>query len=298
MVYALVPPLAFVVALGLEAILDRSVAIRAAVALAFAIAIAWSGVVYVRVASNPLDHADVLASPGKRGIWDIRDYEKSAYHYRLDRIAFRDLFALGEPLCEPVDLYGHYAYLVDATYAISAWQKCGAADQVRFGGAPDPARRSLLGLDRSVWQALGAAPQYWIGALGVTGRFDVAQSTSPLAPVVPALTNWPRVLSGDARRIVLHADASHGAAVVLSHRAHRYLPFRLVAAKADDRAIEPAYSDVSTIAFRAPASDADATHWTFELDANPDYVDVLTLPQDARSAQGEASARAADPAIR
>jgi len=279
MVYALVPALAFVIALGIAAIADRNVLVRGVVILSIAVAIAWTFAIYLRIADNPLDHADVLASAGKRGIWDVRDYEKAAYHYRLERIPFRDLFALGKPLCKPVSLFGHYGYLVDSTYAVSVFEACGTAEQVRFGGLAEPARTALLGFDRSVWQTLGASPQYWIGPLGVTERFEILQSPTPLAPVTPELSNWPRVLSGDARRVVLRADASRDSIVVLSHRTNRYLPFRLIAAKADDRTIDPVYSDVTTIAFRAPAAGAssDTARWTFELEANPDYVDVLTL---------------------
>jgi len=279
MVYALVPVLAFPIAVGLRAVLDGGLVAKVAVGVLMLIAIGWTLAISARIAENPLDHADILASPGKRGLWDVRDYEKAAYHFRLDRIAFGDLFALGEPLCEPVSLYGHYGYLIDSTYAASVFQKCGGAEQVRFGGLSEAGRARLLGFDRSVWQALGASPERWIGPLGVTPAFEVLQSPTSLAPVAPITSNWPRVLSGDARRVTLRATVPRDEIVVLSHRANRYLPFRLIAAKADDAPVEALYTDVTTLVFRAPSASADAheAHWTFELEANPDYVDVLAL---------------------
>ena len=290
MVYAQWPLIAALVALGLEWFCTSNAAGRAFVAVALLVTTLWTFDVYAQFALGRLDHADIKASPGKRGSTDIRDYEKARYEYRLARIPFRQLFAIGDPLCKPVALYGHYAYLVDYTFAVSASARCGGVDTVQFGGMPEPGRTPLFGLHESVWPSIGMTPATRIGALGIGTPAAIWHSPVPLKPAFPLLDSMPRNLYAHVGRFTVSGDAPPDQAVLVSHRAHRYVSFQVPGARVEGHKVEPAYTDSTAVVFRAPVEYAgNATvHWDIDIEAAADYVDVLTFasgaaPSDAPS---------------
>lgn len=285
---ALMPPwmihsefvlIAMLFAFGLEWICARGRVLRTGVAVALCITTLWTFDVYRVLAAAPLDHTEISPSPGKHGLMDIREYEKARTYYRLARIPFRQLFALGAPLCKPVTLFGHYAYLVDYTYAVSATAKCGTTANVQFGGELLPQRTALLGLHESAWEAIHFKPSESIGVMGVTQPIAVWRSPSPLAPVVPLLTNYPRTLTVGIRTFTVSGDAPANQAVLVSHRATRYQSFEVVAARMNGAAIAPAYSDGTAVVFTTPddARGSSPVHWDIDIKATPDYVDVVTF---------------------
>lgn len=292
MVYAQWPLIAALVALGLEWFCARGAAGRAFVAVALLVTTLWTFDVYAKFASGPLDHADIKASPGKRGSTDIRDYQKARYDYRLARIPFRQLFAIGDPLCKAVALYGHYAYLVDYTFAVSASARCGSADTVQFGGMPEPGRTPLFGLHESVWPLIGMAPTTRIGALGIGTPAAIWHSPVPLKPVFPRLESMPRNLYANVGRSTISGDAPPDQAVLVSHRAHRYLSFRVLGARIDGQKVEPAYTDSTAVVFRAPVEYAAnaSVHWDIDIEAAMDYVDVLTFASGAAASDASSAA--------
>jgi hypothetical protein len=279
MIYAEWPLIAALVALGLEALCARGRAMRAIVAAGLLVTTLWTLDVYARLAKAPLDHLEIAQSPGKRGAMDVREYEKAQYAFRLARIPFRQLFAIGKPLCTPVALYGHYAYFVDYTFAVSAWAECGNADNVQYGGMPEPGRRPLLGLHKSAWTRIGMQPAERIGALGIANVSAIWHSPVPLKPLLPRLTTFPRLLKIDPKRKTIAGDAPPDQAVLVSQRAHRYGPFAVKGARVDGAPVEPAYSDVTAVVFVVPpALRANASvHWEIDVDATSDYIDVLTF---------------------
>lgn len=277
MVYALWLPIAALLALGLAAWWPWRVP-RMAILGLLAITTPWTLAVYAELASGNTQFLNILPSPGKRGFMDVRDYEEATTSFRVPRVPLRELYALGPPLCGPVTLYGHYAYQVDYTYAVSAAQACGSTRNVRLGGALDPARHAWLGLHRDVWTALAATPPRWLATLGVVPVDTVWHSPVPLAPVVPTLANFPRTFAGEARRFEVQGDAAPGQAVVVSHRATRYLPFDVLHARANGRDMQPVYRDITSVVFAPPPGASGTVHWQIEIMAHPDYVDVLPFP--------------------
>jgi hypothetical protein len=271
--------IAALLAFGLEWFCKRGRVLRAAVAIALCVTTLWTFDVYRVLASGPLDHTEIKPSPGKHGMMDIRDYEKERTHYRLARIPFRQLFAIGAPLCEPVTLFGHYAYLVDYTYAVSATAQCGSTANVQFGGELQPQRTALLGLHESVWTAIDFKPSQSIGVMGIATPIAVWHSTTPLRPVVPLLANFPRVLAGTTQIFTVSGDALSDQAVLVSHRAASYRSFDVVGARMNGEAIVPSYSDGTAVVFVAPNGQRDGkpVHWDIDIVATPEYVDVLTF---------------------
>jgi hypothetical protein len=220
---------------------------------------------------------NIEPSPGKRGFMDVRDYEdREGAPFRIPRVSFLELFALGETLCDPVSLYGHYAQLVDYTYAASAIRACGTADNVQFGGMPQPSRKAWFGLTRVAWQEIGMQPERWLGSMGVGVPQTIWHSPTPLVPVAPTFSNFPRTLAGEEQAFSVEVSAASDVALLVSHRAHRYLTFEVTRASANGREVPARYADLTAAVFMAPPDPAGAmVHWQLEIKANRNYVDVL-----------------------
>jgi hypothetical protein len=232
------------------------------------------------IARAPLDQVDMRPSPGKRGLMDVRDYEKSDLRYRIPRLPFRDVFAIGEPLCEPVTLYAHYAWFVDTTFAAGALAECGTTANIEIGGAARDGRSKWIGLHASVWQRLAMQPARRIGALGLSVPVAVWHGGTPFVPIAPTIRNFSRDLRETPRRFVVRGEAPAGDAILVAHRAHRYAPFAVAGARIDGVPIEPRYVDAMTVIFRDASAGAEPgalRRWEIDIDAAPDYVDVLTV---------------------
>ncbi len=265
------------IALGLGR-LWRFAVLRTVIALLLATT-TWSTVsIYAKLMAGSTEFTNMQPSPGKHGFMDVRDYEDASQTLRIARVPFRELFALGKPLCEPVALYGHYAYLIDYTYAASAAHVCGSTKNVQFGGMAESGRGRLMGLHRDAWLAIGMSPETWLGSLGIRRPHEIWHSPVPLVPVVPTFSNFPRSLSHVDGIFTVEGKAAPQLAVLISHRAHRYLSFKVIRARADGRDIAARYSDLTSAIFVAPANDSgQVVHWQFDIEASEAYVDVLTF---------------------
>jgi hypothetical protein len=236
---------------------------------------AWTVSIYAWLNGTTV-FANIQPSPGKHGFMDVRDYEdREGPSFRLPRVPFHQLFALGEALCEPVSLYGHYAQQIDYTYAASAMRACRTSRHVQFGGMPQPGRKAWFGLTRAAWEELGLHPERWLGNLGTGAPYAVWHSPVALTPVVPTFANFPRTLAGEVEEFTLEFAAPADVAVLASHRAHRLLPFEVIRVRADGRAVPPGYSDLTAAVFLPPSPAAVSVRWQLEVRANPNYVDVL-----------------------
>jgi MFS family permease len=275
MVYALWLMLAALLALGLGGLLNNRVARTLLFAFLGAGAMA-SSLAYARL-NGTREFRDVQPYEGRHAFFDVRYYQdREAAAFWLPRMPFRQLFALGEVLCEPVTLYGHIAQQVEFTHAVSAAEVCGTTEQVRFGGPPEPDRGAWMGLQRKAWQALQAQPQRWISEMGLTRPGPVWHSPSGLSPVVPRFNALPRQLQGEATSFEVEGRASSASGVLVSHRAYRYLPFSVTRAFANGREVLPAYSDLTSAVFLPPPGD-DEVHWRIQIRAVSNYVDVLAF---------------------
>ena len=280
MIFALWAILAALIALGLEWICRTGKPAQWMLATGLAVTTLWSISVWARFASGPPDLVEIKASAGKRGSYDVRDYEKAKREIPMGRIPYCQYLSIAQPLCQPVTLYGHYAYFVDISFAVGVMQACGNTSSVQFGGNSDPARVALLGLNEAVWQRIGLQPATRIGVLGIATPTSVWHSPVPLSPVVPLFTNYPRVLTGEVARFTVNGDAKADQAMMIAHRALRYGEFTVVFARADGRDVEPAWKDITTEVFVAPTratNPQSVVHWEFRIEAKADYVDVVAF---------------------
>jgi len=278
MVFALWSILAALIALGLEWVCRTGRTARVLIAASLAITSIWSIAVWAHFASAPQKLVDIKASSGKWGSYDVRDYEKAKQEIPMPRLPYRQYLSIAQPLCGPVSLYGHYAHFLDITYAVGAMQHCGAAD-IRYGGMLEPRRMSWFGLQEAVWPKIGLHPQEQIGVLGITAPVAVWHSPKPLTPVLPLVDNHPRGLRDKILHFTVDGDATPDEAVAIAHRALRYGAFAVLSASVDGEPVEPRHEDIVTRIFLAPANlrSNAKVHWRFEIEAMPDYVDVLTF---------------------
>jgi len=281
MVFALWSILAALIALGLEWLCRSGRTARALIAASLAVTSIWSIAVWAHSASAPQKLVDIKASSGKWGSYDVRDYEKARQEIPMPRLPYRQYLSIARPLCGPVNLYGHYAHFVDITYAVGAMQRCGNGSDIRYGGMPEAGRMSWFGLQEAVWRKIGLHPQEQIGVLGITAPIAIWHSPKSLMPVIPSLTNYPRELKDKDKvvRFIVDGDAAPDEAVAIAHRAMRYGTFAVLSATVDGESVEPRHEDIVTRIFLAPASlrTLAKVHWRFEIEAMPDYVDVLTF---------------------
>lgn len=283
MVYALWLLLAALLALGLGRFLTSRPA-RTLLLAVLGLGAMASSLACMRL-NEIREFRDVQPYEGRHAFFDIRYYrDQEAAPFRLPRMPFRQLFALGELLCDPVTLYGHLAQQVDFTHSVSAAEACGATTQVRFGGLPEPDRSAWMGLQREAWLRLRMQPSHWIGDMGVTQPRAVWHSPLALSPVVPRFNALPRQLQGEAGAFEVEGRASSAAAVLVSHRAYRYRPFSVTRALANGREVRPAYVDLTSAVFLPPPG-ADEVHWRIKVQAVSDYVDVLAFEDTGERAE-------------
>lgn len=279
MIYAQWPLIAALLALGLDWICRKGRYGRAAVAAALIVTTAWSFAIWTHMAMGGSDFVEMKPAPGKMPLMaDIREYDNDREFLRMPRMPFRQIFAIGSPLCEPATLFGHYAYFVDISYGIGALQACGDRGNIRLGGPVEPGRNAMFGLRDLAWQRLGMKPARWIGVLGLGTPTAVWHSTVPLRPETPHLSTLPHRISAVAKRFRIDGEAAPDQAVLVAHRTNRYVPFSIIGATANGIEIEPVYEDAMTAAYRLPAGfAADEVHWRFEIEGAADYVDALTF---------------------
>lgn len=279
MIYAQWPLIAALLAIGLDRICGMGRWGKAVVAVGLAATAGWSLSIWMHIAAGGLDFVEMKPASGKAPLMaDIREYSKDRSFFRMPRIPFRQVFAIGEPLCKPTTLFGHYAYFVDISYGIGALQACGNRDGVQLGGTSGPEREVWVGLRDRAWLQLGMEPARWIGVLGISAPVAVWRSLVPLYPETPRLSTFPHRIIATTRRFVIEGDAPVGQAVLVTHRAHRYLSFSIIGAAANGIEIKPAYEDLMTAAYRLPVGfPADRVHWRIEIEGAPEYVDALTL---------------------
>jgi hypothetical protein len=279
MTYAQWPLIAVLLALGLERICRVGRWCRVLLAMGLTATTCWSMTLWMQMAAGSLDFLETKPAPGKLPLMaDVRDYTEDRQQFRMPRIPFRQFFAIGQPLCEPVTLFGHYAYLIDITYGIGAIQDCGDRGNIRLGGPSEPQRKLWVGLRNEAWQQLAMKPERRIGVLGISAPSAIWTSVQPLYPETPRLSTWPHRISATTQRFTIEGEAPADQAVLIAHRAHRYLPFSVVGAQADGIEIQPAYADLMTAAYRVPAGfSTGKVRWRIEIEGAPEYVDALTF---------------------
>lgn len=282
MIYAHLPLIAALVAVGLDRICKVGRGPRrivAALALGWML---WSVAAWSYLALSPSQGLEGRAKHGVHDLMDVIEHETVKVPFSAARIPVYELGDLAAD-CAPVTLYAHYALFVDRSFGVGALAHCGRFTQIRLGGMPDATHPARLGLRDYVWTRLGMQPQHRIDSLGVSTPTAVWHSPQSL-PVVDAIDYPIRQLSIAPQRFTVHGTASGADAIVVAHRALDYGPFSVIAARADGVPMAPLWADQATLVFRAPQDlrGHGNVSWSIEIDATPAFVDVAVIADDAQ----------------
>jgi len=276
MVYALMPTIALVQALGLRACAQSGwPGARPLVgALLAGIVIVFVAVSSARFVQSSHGHVRLPALFGAQ--MDLRHGPKTGYA-ELDVLPLWDLDALGRALCDAgaVRAYGDLAIVVDSQFNVPARVRCGERARIVLGGAPAAGEAALYLLSVGAFHGADTASRYGALRLGtiesipVPGRgVDIASgSTYPARPLcAPASTHTVEFTAATMGTLVV-ATALPG-----------QCPITLKRVTADGRDVEAARHLLSY--FVSPPEPGAETKWRLEIETgDPGAVQVFTVRQ-------------------
>lgn len=276
MVFAHLPILAALCAVGLEEGIGIKKIGRP---LTIATLVLWVGVSLAGTllfwGRNPYDVIDT-PKPGWQTLMNICYAEPlgGGRRVKVARISFDDLYRLGEKLCQPVTLYGHYAGFVDESFGVGAARHCGRKDQIALGGKADPST-AWIGLRDYAWTQIGLEPEEWLGTLGIIRPESVAGNAEPLLIGNPHIYP-PHNESITAETFEVTMETPPNRAVLISVRLGGV---KVKEAWLGEAPISAAYEDFpGDFVFVAPQSqDEDGLRWRFMLEGDPRYIDVVSF---------------------
>lgn len=277
MIYAHLPLIAALVALGLDRVCAIGLVPRLFTGVLVTGWMLWSMAAWSYLALSPWHGIEGRAKHDVHGLMDIIEHETVTVPFTVARIPVWQLGDLAAD-CAPVTLYAHYALFVDKSFGVGALAHCSSYTQIRLGGMPDATHPARLGLRDYVWAKLGMQPQCWIDSLGVTAPAAIWHSPQAL-PIVDAIDYPLRQLPIAPKRFTVNGSAAGADAIVVSNRALHYGPFQVLAAHVDGIAIAPLWTDQATAVLRAPQDLRDHSHvaWSIDIDSTPAFVDVVTI---------------------
>lgn len=277
MVFAHLPLVAFLVALGLRRIVELG---RLGSLAAASIALYWLitfGVSLEAIARGDSQLWVEISEPGGHGLMNIIQHPTARARVEVVRIPFAELDEIGEVPCGPFAVHGHYAKLLDRSFAVGVARHCGNADRLRLGGATPEHGGAALGLTKRVWAKLGLKPPQGRGSLGLVPVKAVWTQDVSL-PIVGPRVYPPRSSRQGAGQVVLRGMADAADVVVVSNLVDEYFTFRFLTASADGQAVAPAYIDTSTVVLRCETCPpGSAVTWEIEVLGAPDFVDAVTF---------------------
>lgn len=210
---------------------------------------------------------------------DVRD---SSYAHTFSDVWFPAIAreGLGRALCAHRDgltLHGQLAYLVDRSLGVDALFACGRRDFVALGNGELGRGEHLTGLTRRFWSALDAAPDCWIGSMGVARARPLAGSGS--LAVADGSIYPPRLASRQpARELALAFEASRSEAVVVANVTPGYQDVEVVSVSVDGAELQAVATDDVARAYVAPREGTATARWRLTIRANePAATDVVAL---------------------
>jgi hypothetical protein len=275
MIFAHLPLVAVLVALGLERLCDFGRAAQIAAAAMLTVWSAWSVAIYVSLSHPPEEAYIAVAEPGRHGLMDVIHRLSKGERRNILLLAMNDRYAITAPLCEPVTLYAHYAEFIDQSLGVGLLVRCGRKDQVHIGGPPQG--RALIGLRDHTWALIGATPQQHLAPLGYSTISRVIHAGRPSPPAVAGMFPAHPDLPVQPQNFVVRGESAAGELVVVSHRAAFHEPFEVGRASADGKPLEAVYRDHITAIFRTPPDATAAVHWEIPVHASPEHVDAVIV---------------------
>lgn len=275
MIFAHLPLIAALVALGLDRACDLGRAARTAVAALATVWCAWSLAIDVTL-SHPSEDALIgVADSNPHGLMNVIHRLTRGERHTILLLPLNDRYAITAPLCAPTTLYAHYAEFIDQSLGVGLRARCGDVGQVQIGGPPGD--RALIGLRDHAWRRIGAEPQQRLDHLGYSPVSGVLQAGTPSPPAVAGLFPAHPDLPIAPQDFIVRGASAPGEFVAVAHRAAFYEPFDVATVRADGQAVPVLYRDPLTAIFRAPAAAAGPVQWEIHVHATPANIDVVSF---------------------
>jgi hypothetical protein len=282
-VYALIPSLAAVLALGAYALARAG---GAAVVAAFAaIVIALHGLVAVRIGAAMGQGVGTLPDVGNVAASAPSDPSTNVW---FPSYAHDDS---GLFLCRNGDrmaVHGPLAFLADLNVGVDTLIRCGRASPVQLSGTIHADRTHWVGMPKFFWTVAQLRPRCWIGPLGLA---NVSLNLAPARDIAPASPRafLPRpFLQGPSRERSIAFTTSGRQALVLTNVIPWYMPWRVLSVHANGRELSPLASTAAAQLYALPDdASGDAARWEVAFAApDTDMIDVVTVDSAARTEAG------------
>ncbi len=287
MVYAALPPLAFAIAVGFDALLDRRrrrLDIVAGLVIAGGAAV-WSATSVaglVGVARHPDTVWVEVPPPGGQGLMNIVERNRERRRITIPRIGVQGLQSLGGSECTPLVAYGHLAYLLDSSFGAGRRRHCRSLRNVHLGGPPRQGVKQRVALSDRAWSAAHATPERRVHGLGYATPATVWTRAEAL-PIVSPDVYPPRRPTVTPEVFVVHGTTRGEQLVVVANRLDGYYAMRLLAVRAAGRPLAPVYEDNLLSVFRTPRGSRGALEWTLMIEGPRAAIDVIVV--DAHAAE-------------
>jgi hypothetical protein len=279
MVFAHWPLLAALCALGLDNLYTSGNRNRILAGLTLLLWFSWSIAGFAYIGRAPHDVFFDVPAPGKQGLIKISDIGLFGEGKRatVGRLPVSQWLLIGQPLCQPTTLYGHYALFVDSSFGIGAMRYCRKTQQIVLGGPLNTAT-AWIGMRDYAWNQAGVVPEQWLGSLGIVTPEKVWSTSDPLPIGDPALPKGLIRNNEDSpKEFAVHAEIPPNQALLI---AKRWGTLELRKATANDQEVPAAYQDIFGFSlFKTPSVLAtdEKIHWTFVLYGDPRYIDVVSF---------------------
>ena len=262
MVYALLPAIAFVQAVGLSACArsGRPSLRAAATCILGATLVAFVAVAVARCAQAAHGHVRLPALFGDQ--MDLRLPHKVAYA-QFDALPAWELDAIGGVLCATgsVRAYGDLAIIVDSQFNVPARLQCGERTRVVLGGTPGPGETALFLLPAEELDGDRGTLKFGALRLGAVGSILHPGQGIPLA----SGNNYPaRAACASASIHGIDFAGPPAGTVVIASSLPAHCPIRIQSLTIDGIALTPAQHMLSYFA-RAPQTDRPS-RWHLEIE--------------------------------
>jgi hypothetical protein len=271
----LVPTLAFVLALGWNAWIERGGALRWIAVAGFAGFLAISLVpfgYFLRQFESVRGPAD--ANP-------YMDMAARSERFVTVPIVFTNVRALQHAsgaLCDGGTVHGALAYGIEHSFEATVEAACGTRPALRYRGAESGPH--VAGYALEVWRAIGIEPDEARSGVGLGRRVTAIAPArgDRLAPPGRMQVN-PVHSSEPARMFTLEFEAPGSAVVAVNNRFRFVAPLRAIRVEAAGREALLVHSEVDAVFYRCErcAPGGESISWRLELEGIAEHADVVVL---------------------
>jgi len=282
-VYALIPSLTAVLALGVYALARAGGAL--VVGAFAALVMALHGLVAVRIGAAMEQGVGTLPEVGNVSASASSEPSTNVW---FPSFAHEDdgLF-----LCrngDRVAVHGPLAFVTDLNAGVDTLIRCGRTPQVQLSGTIHAERAHWVGMPKRFWTVARLRPRCWIGPFGLAEASLKLAPADNIAPASPQ-TFLPRpFLHGPSRERNITFSTSGSQALVLTNVIPWYMPWRVLSVHANGRELAPIASTAAAQLYALPDNaNGDATKWEVQFAApDTDKIDVVTVESAASTESG------------